>query len=48
MGFCFAKRGERLPHGGEVEGIGNVLCLVSPLCQRHHQAKVVLAVQFLL
>src|SRR5260221_1239770 len=42
------ERLQRLPRGGEVDGTGNMLRLVRPLCQRHHQAEVFLAVQFLL
>src|SRR2546423_12886038 len=44
----FVKRGERLPHSGEVDGTRNALGLVRPLTQSHHQAEVLLAVQLLL
>src|SRR5712692_211012 len=42
------ERGERLPHGGEVDGTGNALGLERPLTESHHQAEVLLAVQLLL
>src|SRR5215467_7403223 len=43
----FVKRLDRLFYCGEVNGSRNMLCLESPLCQSHHQAKIFLAVQFL-
>src|SRR5437764_10583098 len=44
----FVKRGECLPHSGEVDGTRNALGLEGPLTQSHHQAEVLLAVQLLL
>src|SRR5258707_3669200 len=44
----FVERMQRLPHRGEMDGTRDMLGLVGPLSQRHHQAEVVLAVQLLL
>src|SRR6266699_2539310 len=40
----FVERLQRFPHGSDMPGTGNVLRLVGPLRQRHHQAKVILAI----
>src|SRR5438874_12694327 len=42
------ERMPRIPHRGEMKGTGNMLRLVGPLTQSHHQAEGVLAVQLLL
>src|SRR6266567_345090 len=44
----FVERLKGLPCGGEMNRTGNMLRLVGPLCQRHHQAEVFLALQLLL
>src|SRR2546421_12564115 len=44
----FVERGECLPHSGEVDGTRYALGLERPLTQSHHQAEVLIAVQFLL
>src|SRR3989440_9217264 len=44
----FVERMQRLLHRGEMNGTGNMLRLVGPLTQGHHQAEGVLAVQLLL
>src|SRR5438105_708474 len=43
----FVERLQRFLHGSEMPGTGNVLRLVGPLRQRHHQAKIVLAIYLL-
>src|ERR1700680_1537677 len=42
------ERMQRLPHRGEMYGTRYMLCLVGPLTEGHHQAEIILAVQFLL
>src|SRR5690348_12653330 len=44
----FVERLQRLTEGGEMERTRDMLGLVGPLTQRHHQAEVVLAIQHLL
>src|SRR6266516_3280529 len=42
------ERMQRITHRGEMNGTRNMLRLVGPLTESHHQAEVVLAVRLLL
>src|SRR5215831_679612 len=44
----FVKRLQRILHCGEMNGTRNMLRLIGPLSESHHQTEVVLAVQLLL